>query len=298
MTDITGNTYGILTVIENVHGTAKWKCECQCGNIVYVSAGNIKTGRKKSCGCLMSKGDLTRNPLYDSYKNAQRRCNVVGDKNNRTYKSYGLRGIKFLYSDFSEFCDDLQSTWFPGASLERIDVDGDYCVGNCKWILLKEQQKNKTTTRYITFNGVTKCLADWARDINVEYHILLRRIKQHGVEKALEAGNNSMSKTLTIGGETKTYIEWSNISGIRTDTLYSRVNSGTPEDKILAKHNLKERIIEFNGEALTLAEWATRKGVHKATLARNIKLHGIEWTLSHQFHDKPSNVIENNNDVH
>jgi len=78
-------------------------------------------------------------PIHNSYAGAKQRCN---NTNNNRYNAYGGRGIRFLWPTFSAFYEDMASTWFTGATLERIDVDGDYCKENCKWATWSEQAHN------------------------------------------------------------------------------------------------------------------------------------------------------------
>lgn len=73
--NLKGQKFGRLTALEKVgtkRGYALWKCKCDCGNIVDVESRVLKTGQKKSCGCLVTKdltdqkfGKLT--PLYISH---------------------------------------------------------------------------------------------------------------------------------------------------------------------------------------------------------------------------------------
>ena len=59
--DITGEKYGRLTVIEKAeskNGKTRWLCQCDCGNTVHVSSRSLVSGNTKSCGCLLSAGEL------------------------------------------------------------------------------------------------------------------------------------------------------------------------------------------------------------------------------------------------
>ena len=60
-TDLLNKKFGKLTVVEKTNkrmGRAiVWKCQCDCGNICYVSTNNLKSGHSTSCGCIKSKGE-------------------------------------------------------------------------------------------------------------------------------------------------------------------------------------------------------------------------------------------------
>ena len=74
------------------------------------------------------------------------RCN---NPKNHKYPRYGGRGIKFLWNSFEEFRDDMHESYLEhvkkfgkNTSIERIDVNGHYCKGNCRWATAKEQSEN------------------------------------------------------------------------------------------------------------------------------------------------------------
>ena len=80
------------------------------------------------------------------------RCN---NPNDSSYPYYGGRGINVCdkWRDYAAFLADMGKRPTTTHSLDRIDVDGDYSPGNCRWATRSEQQKNKTGTRRYT-NGV------------------------------------------------------------------------------------------------------------------------------------------------
>jgi hypothetical protein len=133
---LVGNQYGYLTAMRYVKG--KWECQCKCGTLTYVQAGSLKNGITKSCGCYRkevavvnaTKHGMTGHPALESYKGAKGRCTCTTD---RDYPYYGGRGIKFELPEFTKFWEVMGTTWFQGATLERINNEYNYSMENIKW---------------------------------------------------------------------------------------------------------------------------------------------------------------------
>lgn len=127
-------------------------------------------------------------PLYRVWGAMKERCE---NQNNRGYRRYGGRGIKVCErwrSSFENFMMDMGPR--PEGqryTVERVDTNGDYEPSNCRWATYKEQARNKRDNRLITFNGQTKCAAEWEEELGLRRGAVLRRLDQHGwsVEKAI-----------------------------------------------------------------------------------------------------------------
>ena len=125
-------------------------------------------------------------PEYSIWMNMRARCN--NPKNNR-YQTYGARGIRVCESweaDFVNFLSDMGRRPSKDYSLDRIDNNGNYEPGNCRWATRKEQCRNRTTSRFLTCGGKTQTLAEWGDESGIGTSLLHSRLKRGwSVRKAL-----------------------------------------------------------------------------------------------------------------
>lgn len=195
MKDITGQTFGRLTVLRPSHKDARgewyWLCKCECGNQITASGYKIRSGNTKSCGCLQNElrksgvlrrtHGMTNNRIYYEWCNMKSRCN---NHKNTMYKNYGGRGIRVCeewVDSFEAFMHWAMSNGYNDAmTIERIDVDGDYTPKNCKWISAREQYLNRTDSHLLTAFGKTQTIKEWSEESGIKYDTIERRINQYG----------------------------------------------------------------------------------------------------------------------
>ena len=191
--DLSGRVFGKLTVISRAknrqkspHGpnTVTWRCLCACGQEAIVTAGCLMAGSTKSCGCLHQTHGASKTQTYKIWKVMRQRCR---DVNAHGYEDYGGRGIRVCpqWEDFSVFLADMGEAP-AGMSIDRIDNDGDYEPGNCRWATRKEQGNNKRNNRRIPYLGETKTLSQWSDVFHMNPKTLSDRLKRgFSVEEAL-----------------------------------------------------------------------------------------------------------------
>ena len=178
--DISGKKFGRLKVIEYSHTKRKkayWKYVCDCENICIVEGSKLRNGHTKSCGCILKEinrsrkiNDDVRTRLYKVWRNMKHRCENTNDEH---FDYYGGRGIKVCdeWQDFSVFYNwCVKSGYKVGLTIDRKDPNGNYEPSNCRWITLKEQQRNKRSNVYISCHGETKTISEWSRKIGVSRH--------------------------------------------------------------------------------------------------------------------------------
>jgi len=181
LNSIQGERFGRLVAVSKVKssGRQKWNCYCDCGKAAIISYSNLMIGKTKSCGCLNLESTTThgksRSKIYRSWIYMKSRC---FNPKNTAYKRYGGRGISVCseWLDFSSFYEDMYASYFDGASLDRINVDGNYEKSNCRWATDKEQGNNKRNTKYLTIGGKKKTFSEWAALAGIKYDCLYSRI--------------------------------------------------------------------------------------------------------------------------
>ncbi len=188
--DITGKKFGRLTVIYytgkqgNGNRTRPgWLCRCDCNKYIIALSENLRKGVSRSCGCYRTDITIKRSTTHgkkhsDEYivwDNMRQRCN---NPNNKAYKYYGGRGIKIAkeWNDFAVFYEDMGPRPTPKHTIERVDVNGDYCRDNCIWELFQNQARNKRNIKKIKYNNEEHCLAEWAKRFNIDIRTLYSRI--------------------------------------------------------------------------------------------------------------------------
>lgn len=194
--DLTGLDFGYLHVISRApndkDGSTYWNCRCVCGTEKVISGHSLRRGITKSCGCMTRKlcsnshirhggasayATKEDSKLYKVWSSMKSRCN---NETSQAYQHYGGRNIHVCEEWDNSF--EAFRTWAfnngyrVGLSIDRIDVNGDYCPDNCRWTDYVTQANNTTRTRYVTYNGETHTVSEWSEITGINYNTLVGRL--------------------------------------------------------------------------------------------------------------------------
>lgn len=172
--DMSGLQYGRLRVT-GIAGRDRnkklfWECACDCGAACVVQGSKLVSGHTQSCGCLHADERKSRaihgkwrSPEYHTWGDIKQRCHNPACKD---YAAYGGRGITVCQEwreSFDVFFADMGPRPSDSHSIDRINNDGHYEPSNCRWATAAQQNRNHRRNRNLTVDGVTLCIADWAR---------------------------------------------------------------------------------------------------------------------------------------
>jgi len=202
--DLTGMKFNKLTVISlgknpspNNRRGSFWECVCECGNTITVRSDTLQCGNTSSCGCVkihQDKINLTKHfrhmeahtRLYNEWISLRDRCNNT--KNSR-YSNWGGRGIfvcdkwNLLYESFRDWA--LSNGYEKTLTIDRIDNNGGYEPGNCRWVDNKTQCRNRRSNRYVIDDktGEKMIMLDYCNKYDLKYVNFIakysRRTKGH-----------------------------------------------------------------------------------------------------------------------
>lgn len=203
-----GNRYERLLVIERAPNIIRkdgstrsaWKCLCDCGSEIVVMGSNLVQDNTKSCGCFKIDGFAARvlrhghrrrtekiMPEYVAWTAMKQRC---GTSTRLDFKHYGGRGIRVCdrwLNNFGAFLADMGLRPSSHHSIDRIDNDGNYEPGNCRWATRSEQTRNTRSNIFLRCRDEWRTIAEWAEIGGVSHNLVRVRVlrRDWDVERAI-----------------------------------------------------------------------------------------------------------------
>ena len=196
--DITNRRFGKLTAKKKIEGyKARWLFQCDCGNERILCISQVIHGKVKSCGCLLPEvqqnlvkrttkhGDSAKK-IHNIYVNMISRCT---NPNHVAYKRYGDRGIKVCdewLNSYEKFKEWAYSTGFnpnlkgiKEQSLDRKNNDEGYSPSNCRWVNVKEQQRNRESVKKFPYKEEMYCMIEFSEKFQIPYSYVKYKISKN-----------------------------------------------------------------------------------------------------------------------
>lgn len=258
--DITGQRFGKLVVVgldKIINKKSYWKVRCDCGTEKTVRGDTLR--RIVSCGCAKREQDktnlrymannheMTYHPVYSIWHAMVARCHNPKD---HAYADYGARGIEVCeeWKDIRCFAKWADSQGFEkgkNLSIERKDVNGNYCPENCCWIDKSLQTRNRRNTIRLSIDGEEKPLSEWSEIHKANHSLVLARYEKgyRSPEDLFYKGNLQQRgiEKFSVYGELLTANQIAKKYRLRISTVRARIRTGiTDEKRLLYKGNLKE----------------------------------------------------------
>ena len=134
--------------------------------------------KNQDTGRFEKKHGLSKSKIYHVWLSMRERCN---SKKNKSYKNYGAKGIKVCEEWENSFLCfynfSISNGYKEGLTIDRIDSNLGYYPENCRFVTVKEQNRNYGRNRLITYNGETLCVSDMADKYKVNRGTVLFRLK-------------------------------------------------------------------------------------------------------------------------
>lgn len=208
---------------------------------------------------------------------------------NKHYPNYGGRGIKVCDAWLKSFPCFVRDMWPrpDNQTLDRINNDGNYEPGNCRWATATEQVRNRRISRFVTIDGKKIHLLEACEQYNVNYDVFMKRTKDYGwnPEQALGIASrtNPLTTELTYKGDTLPFKIMATKYGLSVVCLRKRLESGLSLEEALTKP-LESRggvvslqRVMVGGVSGTIKDFAKERGLEVgAVYARFNKL---GWTI-------------------
>lgn len=201
-----GDLFGRLVVVRELdsvktpNGTVVRMvlCRCDCGTVRAFRLPALRNGKTKSCGCLAREMAVERGhrfggkvihglawtPEYRIWSSMKARCL---DLDNENYGGRGINVCERWAMSFPAFLADMGRRPSAEHSIDRINNDGNYEPGNCRWATIEVQANNRRNNVRLEIDGRVLTVAEYASETGTSSELIYRRLKRgSSVEDAVK----------------------------------------------------------------------------------------------------------------
>jgi hypothetical protein len=218
-----GRQYGDVQIIRFLGALPNrqivWEVRCVCGKEFSARAAGLSSGRVTSCGCVPRRqkeaaptDSRRKRPEYAVWLGIRRRCSPGPDAHSRYY-GRGIRVCDRWMNSFDAFYEDMGPRPSPGHSIDRIDNDGHYEPGNCRWAT-REEQANNTSRAYPRYEvlGRLYTAAQLAKLSGVRHDTIKTRVRrgwslERAVSEIPRFREDKDDRRPTLSDEAQMYID-------------------------------------------------------------------------------------------
>lgn len=195
-----GDRFGRLTVIRELKKPVSLinshhrliELRCDCGQEISALLNNLRRGLTQSCGCFRHERQVESNTthgmsgthLWHTWVKIRERCS---DPQDISYCYYGARGISVCeeWMEFMPFYTWAISNGYNNElTIDRIDVNGNYCPENCRWETMIVQQNNRRNNIRFLFNGQMLTIPEICRSFGfpkISHRVIWQKIHRDGL---------------------------------------------------------------------------------------------------------------------
>ncbi len=177
---MTDERFGSLRVIKLIgsdkHSKRIWQCHCDCGNVVIVPTGDLRSGHTKSCGCLKVSRMRTHG-MHNTRTYRIWRAMLNRSRQQQYAKYYSEISVCERWTRFEDFLEDMGDAP-DGLSIDRIDNSLGYSPSNCRWATQKQQTRNTRRRKEYELNGKRMSLIEWSEHLGVSHELLRGRVRR------------------------------------------------------------------------------------------------------------------------
>lgn len=188
-----GTKVGLWTILSFSHMESSkryWVCRCACGTERPVAQHALRGGRSNHCGCGTAEalkaaatihGHASNGTLsltYTSWRCMIGRCIHASTPSYAKYGGAGITVCREWLDSFPAFLKDMGERPTSKHTIHRRDNSKGYNMDNCTWATKREQQNGRGCTVFLTHDGRTLPIADWARDVGISASLIWKRIRR------------------------------------------------------------------------------------------------------------------------